>query len=104
MANIIHAPKNGDPMKQINHPLIPLTFLNELAAEENHIHPMNSIRMQQGIKKMFRNLIILCCLLLLWFFSDAVLANEKPYTSLWNELNQQFLPSDREKPKLIETL
>jgi Ca-activated chloride channel family protein len=87
-------------MKPVNHPLIPLTFLSELATEENSIHPMNSVRMQQGIKHMLKNIITLCCLLLLWFFSDAVLANNdlanealketanadaKAYTSLWLE-------------------
>ena len=77
-------------MKSHTYPLIPLTFLNELAGEENQIHSMASVRSQQGLKHMLKNVAILCCLLILWFISDAVLATpteeplEEPnFSSMW---------------------
>jgi Ca-activated chloride channel family protein len=77
-------------MKKLNYPLIPLTFLNELASDEPQIHSMASVRSQEGLKHMLKNVAILFCLLLLWFVSDVVLAtpteaplNESGFSSMW---------------------
>ena len=77
-------------MKHLNHPLIPLTFLNEWADQENQIYSMASVRTQQGHRDMLKNIAILCSLLLLWFFSDAVLAateenslEQASFSSMW---------------------
>ncbi len=74
-------------MKQLNHSLLPLSFLSDLSIEENQILPMHSVRTKLGIKHMLKNLIIFCALLLLWFFSNTVLAGqeETSYSSLWLE-------------------
>lgn len=77
-------------MKHLNYPLIPLTFLNELTEQENHIHSMTSVRTRQGHRDMLKNIATFCSLLLLWFFSDAVLAasednslEQANFSSLW---------------------
>lgn len=78
-------------MKHLHHPIIPLTFMRELTRDESLIQPIYSIQSQQGIKRMLKNMMILCCLLLLWFFCDAVWASEERenseenISSLWLE-------------------
>lgn len=69
-------------MKPLDTPAIPLTFLNEY---EHTILSMHAIQTKQGLRFMLKNTIILCCLILLWFFSDAVLAEAKHSTETENE-------------------
>lgn len=72
-------------MKQIMHPLI--------LTEERTIQPMQAIREQLMIRQILKDLVLVTGLVLLWLFSDALLANEafaqtaeasdNSYSALW---------------------
>ena len=81
-------------MKQLTNSVIPLTFLDEY---DDPVLSMNTVQTKQGLGFMLKNAILLCSLMMLWFFSDAALAEAKQannasdieletsFSSLWLE-------------------
>lgn len=80
-------------MKHLKHSNSSFTFLSEWATEETQIHPINTVRLQQGTQHMIKDALLLCALILLWLLADAALANtetdhnrvdnQQSFSSMW---------------------